>query len=84
MATGNLFNNKGIGVTVSGVTKNYRMAAEEVHALRETNWEVRTGDGRRHHGAERLRQDHAAEPARRGRPADDRDDHDQTARIWRR
>ena len=44
MATGNLFNNKGIGVTVSGVTKNYRMAAEEVHALRETNWEVRTGD----------------------------------------
>ncbi len=44
MATDNLFNNKGIGVTVSGASKNYRMAAEDVHALRETNWEVRTGD----------------------------------------
>jgi putative ABC transport system ATP-binding protein len=44
MAQDTLFTNKGIGVTVSGVTKNYRMAAEEVHALRETNWEVRTGD----------------------------------------
>jgi putative ABC transport system ATP-binding protein len=44
MATDKLFNNTGIGVTISGVSKNYRMAAEEVHALRETNWEVRTGD----------------------------------------
>ena len=44
MSTDNLFNNKGIEVTVSGLSKNYRMAAEEVHALRETNWEVRTGD----------------------------------------
>jgi putative ABC transport system ATP-binding protein len=44
MATDSLFKNRGIGVAVSGVTKNYRMAAEEVHALRETNWEVRTGD----------------------------------------
>jgi putative ABC transport system ATP-binding protein len=44
MATDKLFNNPGIGVTVVGVSKNYRMAAEEVHALRETNWEVRTGD----------------------------------------
>jgi putative ABC transport system ATP-binding protein len=44
MATDGLFKNQGIGVAVSGVTKNYRMAAEEVHALRETNWEVRTGD----------------------------------------
>jgi putative ABC transport system ATP-binding protein len=44
MATDSLFKNTGVGVTVSGVTKNYRMAAEEVHALRETNWEVRTGD----------------------------------------
>jgi len=44
MATDKLFNNKGIGVTVSGVSKNYRMAAEEVHALRPTDWEVRTGD----------------------------------------
>jgi len=44
MAIDSLFKNKGVGVVVSGVTKNYRMAAEEVHALRETNWEVRTGD----------------------------------------
>src|SRR5262245_57691915 len=44
MATDGLFKNQGIGVAVSGVTKNYRMAAEEVHALRETNWEVKTGD----------------------------------------
>ena len=29
----------------------------------------RQGIGRRHHGAQRLRQDHAAEPARRRRPA---------------
>jgi putative ABC transport system ATP-binding protein len=44
MATDSLFKNKGVGVQVSGVTKNYRVAAGEVHALRETNWEVRTGD----------------------------------------
>jgi putative ABC transport system ATP-binding protein len=44
MAIDSLFKNKGVGVVVSGVTKNYRMAAEDVHALRETNWEVRTGD----------------------------------------
>ena len=44
MATDGLFKNQGIGVAVSGVTKNYRMAAEEVYALRETNWEVKTGD----------------------------------------
>jgi putative ABC transport system ATP-binding protein len=44
MAIDSLFKNKGVGVVVSGVTKNYQMAAEEVHALRETNWEVRTGD----------------------------------------
>jgi putative ABC transport system ATP-binding protein len=44
MATDSLFKNRGIGVAVSEVTKNYRMAAEDVHALRETNWQVRTGD----------------------------------------
>jgi putative ABC transport system ATP-binding protein len=40
----NLFKTRGVGITVSGVTKNYRMGPEEVHALRETNWQVRTGD----------------------------------------
>ena len=44
MATDNLFRNKGVSISVSGVTKNYRMAAEDVHAVRETNWQVRTGD----------------------------------------
>ena len=38
-----LFKNRGVNISVAGVTKNYRMAAEDVHALRETNWEVRTG-----------------------------------------
>jgi putative ABC transport system ATP-binding protein len=44
MAIESLFKNKGVGVKVVGVSKNYRMAAEEVHALRQTDWEVRTGD----------------------------------------
>jgi len=44
MATNGLFKNKGVNISVAGATKNYRMAAEEVHALRETNWQVRTGD----------------------------------------
>src|SRR2546423_9258024 len=38
------FKNKGVEVKVSGVVKNYRMAAEEVHELRETSWEVHTGE----------------------------------------
>ena len=38
-----MFKNKGVGVTVSGLSKRYKMAAEEVHALRESSWEVRTG-----------------------------------------
>jgi len=39
-----MFKSKGVNVTVSGVSKRYRMAAEEVHALRESSWEVRTGE----------------------------------------
>src|SRR6516164_2494278 len=38
-----MFTNKGVSVTVSGVSKRYRTAAEEVHALRESSWEVPTG-----------------------------------------
>jgi len=38
-----MFKNKGVGVTVKGLSKCYQMAAEEVHALRESSWEVRTG-----------------------------------------
>jgi len=37
------FKTKGVGVTVSGLSKRYKMAAEEVHALRESSWEVKTG-----------------------------------------
>jgi putative ABC transport system ATP-binding protein len=39
-----MFKTKGVNVAVAGVSKSYRMAAEEVHALRESTWEVRTGD----------------------------------------
>jgi putative ABC transport system ATP-binding protein len=39
-----LFANRGVEVKVSGVSKRYKMAAEEVHALRESSWEVRTGE----------------------------------------
>src|SRR5438132_9328865 len=38
-----MFEHKGVDVRVEGVSKRYRMAAEEVHALRESSWEVRTG-----------------------------------------
>jgi putative ABC transport system ATP-binding protein len=40
----NLFKNEGLGVTVTGVSKCYTMAAGDVHALRESSWEVRKGD----------------------------------------
>jgi putative ABC transport system ATP-binding protein len=39
-----MFTNKGVSVTVSGVSKRYRTAAEEVHALHESSWQARTGD----------------------------------------
>jgi putative ABC transport system ATP-binding protein len=44
MGSNGLFANKGVTVKVSGVSKRYRMAAEEVHALRESSWEVGTGE----------------------------------------
>jgi len=39
-----MFRNKGVNVTVSGLSKRYTTAAEEVHALRESSWDVRTGE----------------------------------------
>src|SRR5260370_41348282 len=39
-----MFEHKGVNVRVDGVSKLYRMAAEEVHALRESTWEVRKGE----------------------------------------
>src|SRR2546421_5010819 len=39
-----MFEHTGVDVRVEGVSKTYRMAAEEVHALRESAWEVRRGE----------------------------------------
>jgi len=39
-----MFKNKGVKVTIAGVSKKYKTTAEEVHALRESSWEVKTGD----------------------------------------
>ena len=39
----NLFKNQGLGVTVRGLSKRYTMAAGEVHALRESSWDVAKG-----------------------------------------
>ncbi len=46
MANGNdsIFNNPGVGVSVRNVSKRYQVAAGEVHALRDSSWEVRKGD----------------------------------------
>jgi putative ABC transport system ATP-binding protein len=38
-----MFKNKGVNVTVSSLSKKYTTAAEEVHALRESTWDVPTG-----------------------------------------
>ena len=39
-----MFEHRGVDVRVEGVSKTYKMAAEEVHALRESSWEVRKGE----------------------------------------
>ena len=39
-----MFEHKGVDVRVEGVSKRYTMAAEEVHALRESTWQVRRGE----------------------------------------
>src|SRR5213594_1392188 len=39
-----MFEHKGVDVRVEGISKLYKMAAEEVHALRESSWEVRKGE----------------------------------------
>jgi putative ABC transport system ATP-binding protein len=44
MASDEIFNNPGVGVSVRGVSKQYKIAAGEVHALRESSWEVKKGD----------------------------------------
>jgi putative ABC transport system ATP-binding protein len=42
VATG-FFTTTGVNVQVSALSKHYRMAAEEVHALREVDWTVQSG-----------------------------------------
>ena len=37
------FKHRGVRVEVSGLHKNYRMGPEEVHALRETDWQIEKG-----------------------------------------
>jgi len=39
-----MFEHTGVDVRVEGLSKQYRMAAEEVHALRESSWAVRKGE----------------------------------------
>ena len=39
----NLFKNQGLGVTVRGVSKRYKIAAGDVHALRDSSWDVGKG-----------------------------------------
>src|SRR6266571_566581 len=39
-----MFEHKGVDVRVERVSKQYKMAAEEVHALRESTWEVKKGE----------------------------------------
>src|SRR5438552_11293187 len=39
-----MFEHKGVDVRTEGVSKRYTMAAEEVHALRESSWQVRKGE----------------------------------------
>ena len=43
MVTDTLFRNQGVGVEVKGVSKRYQLAAGEVHALRESSWQVGRG-----------------------------------------
>jgi len=38
-----LFKNRGVAVAVRGVSKRYRVAAGDVHALRESSWDVPKG-----------------------------------------
>ena len=37
------FSQRGVALQVSGLSKRYRTAAEEVHALRDIDWEVEVG-----------------------------------------
>ena len=42
-ASNGFFKHRGVGVQTSGLSKSYRTAAEEIHALREIDWSVEAG-----------------------------------------
>jgi len=44
MGNDQIFKNPGVGVSVRGASKRYQVAAGEVHALRESSWDVAKGD----------------------------------------
>src|SRR5262245_21775732 len=39
-----MFEHKGVDLRIDQLSRRYKMAAEEVHALRPTTWEVRRGE----------------------------------------
>src|SRR5215468_9483706 len=43
VSSSTFFSTTGVEVRVSGVSKTYRTPAEEVHALRDVDWEVQAG-----------------------------------------
>jgi putative ABC transport system ATP-binding protein len=43
MSADGFFSNRGVNVTVSGLTKSYRTSAEEVKALKGIDWEIAPG-----------------------------------------
>jgi ABC-type lipoprotein export system ATPase subunit len=43
VSTSNLFKHQGVGVSVRDVSKRYRVAAGDVHALRDSSWDVAKG-----------------------------------------
>ena len=44
MGNDTIFRNPGVAVGIRGVSKRYQMAAGEVHALRESSWDVAKGE----------------------------------------
>ena len=44
MANDQIFRNPGVPVSVRGASKRYQVAAGEVHALRDSSWDVAKGD----------------------------------------
>ena len=43
MKSDGFFSQPGVGVRASGLSKHYHTRAEEIHALRDVNWQVDAG-----------------------------------------